>query len=89
MAKPKLTVTLPGGTLASRRTDREYTHVLAVKGGTDNVWSAHSWHGTYGRAVDALIAFSRRQPTLTYKCGPGEPYYVEPGSPRVVPVKPV
>ena len=31
MAKPKLTATMPDGTIATRSTDRDYTHVVAVE----------------------------------------------------------
>lgn len=87
MSKPKLTVTLPDGTTASRRTDRPYTHVLVAKGGKSNEWHAVSWHGAEHLAGHALTAFLGRLKG-TYQTGPGERWYVEPGSPRLLPVNP-
>ncbi|SRR5712691_254920 len=61
--KIKLTVTLPDGTKATRTTDHDYTHVVAVRGVTarnfasqnprpeHEIWQALSWHGSQLLAV--------------------------------------
>lgn len=86
MAKPKLTVTFPDGTKGTRQTDRVYTHVFVTKGGPENVWGAYSWHGNIDRALAAMTAFLGREATATYQRGPGERWYYEAGSARVLPV---
>lgn len=57
MAKEsKLSVTLPDGTVATRRTARSYTHVLAVLN-TEGVWVAYNWCGREDLAVKAQHTF--------------------------------
>lgn len=47
MSKRTLTVTFPDGTTATRKTERHYTHVIAVfsvsHGQTKPTWGAWSW----------------------------------------------
>lgn len=53
MAKEsKLSATLPDGTVATRRTARSYTHVLAVQL-ENGSWVANNWCGRYDLAVKA------------------------------------
>lgn len=86
MAKPKLTVTLPDGTTATRQTDRPYTYVFVARGGKENTWGAISWHGNAARALAAMTAFLGRAIAGNYERGPGESGYYEPGSAQVLPV---
>lgn len=56
--KPKakartLKVALPDGTTATRRTARDYTHVLASSSDGET-WGAFSWHGSHKLALRAM-----------------------------------
>ncbi len=46
----KMTVVLPDGEIATRKTRNDYTHVLAVRADTSDGWAALSWHGSFDLA---------------------------------------
>tara|TARA_R100001594_G_scaffold41146_1_gene73137 strand:+ start:259 stop:561 length:303 start_codon:yes stop_codon:yes gene_type:complete len=53
MKKRKLTATLPDGGIATRTTNKTYTHVIAVKTGSGQ-WDALGWAGSPELAAKRL-----------------------------------
>jgi hypothetical protein len=80
----KYSAVLPDGTVATRKSDRVYTHVIATTwNGTD--WKAASYAGNERLAHDRLNEFSRQQRFYRgqEKLAAPEPYFQDV---RIIPV---
>lgn len=74
----RLRAALPDGTFAERRTDHDYTHIVALNA-ADGRWYVHNWCGSAELANRALADWLRRRHR---GCVPGS----YGNDPRILPV---